>query len=49
MLDLEYDPAPPIEGETPEKTSAEVYQMMLALYDSGTTPLLDSLEWNQLK
>lgn len=49
MLDLEYDPAPPIEGGTPEKTSTAVYQMMLALYDSGTKPLLDSLERSQLK
>jgi transcriptional regulator GlxA family with amidase domain len=44
MLDMEYDPAPPIRGGTPEKTEAAVYQMMKMMYDGGINPLLDSLE-----
>lgn len=33
MLDLEYDPAPPIEGGSPQKTDPYVYQGMFKLYD----------------
>ncbi|MEO1052076.1 MAG: DJ-1/PfpI family protein [Bacteroidota bacterium] len=44
MLDMEYDPAPPIPGGSPEKTKSNVYQMMLAMYDMGVKPLVDSLE-----
>ena len=44
MLDMEYDPAPPIAGGSPETTKPAVYQMMLAMYDQGIQPLLDSLE-----
>jgi len=44
MLDMEYDPAPPVQGGSPEKTPKEVYQMMLAMYDMGVQPLVDSLE-----
>ena len=44
MLDMEYDPAPPIVGGTPETTKPEVLQMMLAMYDMGMLPLIDSLE-----
>ncbi|WKN41908.1 DJ-1/PfpI family protein [Tunicatimonas pelagia] len=44
MLDMEYDPAPPIEGGTPDKTGAVVYQMMKGMYDMGVQPLMDSLE-----
>ncbi len=44
MLDMEYDPAPPISGGTPEKTGWLVGWMMKAMYDSGINPLLDSLD-----
>ncbi|MFM8849639.1 MAG: DJ-1/PfpI family protein, partial [Cytophagales bacterium] len=44
MLDMEYDPAPPISGGTPEKTGFLVEWMMKAMYDAGVNPLMDSLE-----
>lgn len=44
MLDMEYDPAPPIQGGTPEKTSWLVEWMMKAMYDSGIDPLIKRLE-----
>lgn len=44
MLDMEYDPAPPIQGGTPEKTGWLVEWMMNAMYDAGVNPLVDSLE-----
>jgi transcriptional regulator GlxA family with amidase domain len=47
MLDMEYDPHPPIEGGTPEKTSWAVNWMMKAMYDGGVNPLIDSLEKNK--
>ncbi|MEO1021229.1 MAG: DJ-1/PfpI family protein [Bacteroidota bacterium] len=44
MLDMEYDPAPPIVGGSPETTKPSVYNMMLGMYDMGIQPMLDSLE-----
>ncbi len=44
MLDMEYDPAPPIEGGTPEKTNWAVNWMMKAMYDGGVDPLIEKLE-----
>ncbi|WP_062056376.1 DJ-1/PfpI family protein [Aquimarina longa] len=44
MLDMEYDPQPPIEGGTPDKTSLMMHYMMKSMYDSGLEPLVDSLE-----
>lgn len=44
MLDMEYDPHPPIEGGTPEKTNWAVNWMMKTMYDGGVNPLIDSLE-----
>jgi transcriptional regulator GlxA family with amidase domain len=44
MLDMEYDPHPPIEGGTPDKTNWAVNWMMKAMYDGGVNPLMDSLE-----
>ncbi len=44
MLDMEYDPAPPIVGGSPEKTGWMVEWMMKAMYDAGVDPLIDSLE-----
>lgn len=44
MLDMEYDPQPPIEGGSPEKTSYMVNWMMKSMYDAGINPVLDSLE-----
>ena len=44
MLDMEYDPAPMIEGGSPEKTNWLVEWMMKAMYDAGINPLMDSLE-----
>ena len=44
MLDMEYDPAPPIRGGTPERSEPAVFQMMEAMYDLGVEPIVDSLE-----
>jgi putative intracellular protease/amidase len=44
MLDLEYDPEPPIVGGTPEKTGFLVEWMMEAMYSAGVNPIVDSLE-----
>lgn len=44
MLDMEYDPAPPIVGGSPEKTGWVVNWMMKSMYDAGVNPLIDSLE-----
>lgn len=44
MLDMEYDPSPPIRGGTPEKTSYLVRWMMKAMYDAGIQPLIEKLE-----
>lgn len=44
MLDMEYDPAPPIQGGTPQKTGWLVHWMMKAMYDAGVKPMIDSLE-----
>jgi len=44
MLDMEYDPHPPIEGGTPEKTNWAINWMMKTMYDGGVNPLIDSLE-----
>jgi putative intracellular protease/amidase/YHS domain-containing protein len=44
MLDMEYDPAPPLEGGSPEKTGWIVKWMMESMYDAGINPLIDSLE-----
>ncbi|MEM9996273.1 MAG: DJ-1/PfpI family protein [Bacteroidota bacterium] len=44
MLDMEYDPAPPIAGGSPEKTAPGVLSMMQAMYDMGVQPRLDSLD-----
>jgi len=44
MLDMEYDPAPPIEGGSPEATDPDVLRMMKAMYDMGVLPLMEQLE-----
>lgn len=44
MLDMEYDPAPPLNGGTPERTHALVRWMMKAMYDAGVNPLIEKLE-----
>jgi putative intracellular protease/amidase len=44
MLDMEYDPHPPIQGGTPEKTGFLVEWMMESMYDAGVNPIIDSLE-----
>ena len=44
MLDMEYDPHPPLEGGTPDKTNWAVKWMMEAMYDGGVNPLIDSLD-----
>ena len=49
MLDMEYDPAPPILGGSPDKTRPVITQMMTAMYDQGILPLIDSLDQNQTK
>ena len=49
MLDMEYDPAPPITGGTPEKTGRLVTWMMKAMYDAGINPLIEKLERERAK
>jgi transcriptional regulator GlxA family with amidase domain len=49
MLDLEYDPAPPVAGGSPERTEPKVFRMMQAMYDLGAVPLIDSLETRRRK
>lgn len=44
MLDMEYDPKPPLEGGTPKKTNWAVNWMMKAMYDGGVNPMIDKLE-----
>ena len=44
MLDMAYDPAPPISGGTPEKTGWLVAWMMKAMYDAGVNPMIEKLE-----
>lgn len=48
MLDMEYDPQPPIAGGSPNKTKPEVFNMMQTMYDMGIKPLVDSLEKDKL-
>jgi len=35
MLDIQYDPKPPIKGGSPEKTDPYVYEGMLMMYDQS--------------
>ena len=44
MLDLEYDPKPPIDAGVPDKSSKEAVDMMLAMYDMGLKPLIDAAD-----
>ena len=44
MLDMEYDPAPPIKGGTPESTNWLVKWMMEVMYAAGVDPLIEKLE-----
>lgn len=44
MLDMEYDPAPPFEGGSPERTPPSVYQIMYDMYDAGVQPLMQQME-----
>jgi len=49
MLDMEYNPAPPIAGGSPNNTGFVPYRMMKMMYDAGVQPLVDSLEQAALK
>ncbi|SEC23811.1 DJ-1/PfpI family protein [Tenacibaculum sp. MAR_2009_124] len=44
MLDVEYDPFPPFEGGSPEKTTPEVLQFMTTMYAAGVDPIIAKLE-----
>ncbi len=44
MLDMEYDPSPPFEGGSPEKTSPPVLQFMTTMYKSGIDPIINEFE-----
>ena len=44
MLDMEYDPAPPISGGSPAKTNPLVLWMMKSMYDAGFEPLIEKME-----
>lgn len=43
MLDLEYDPKPPLKGGSVTNTDKESVKMMKDMYDTGMLPLLDSI------
>lgn len=49
MLDLEYNPAPPITGGSPNNSDKDVVGMMVAMYDMGLQPIIDSLEIKEEK
>lgn len=44
MLDLEYDPQPPIDAGVPDKSSKEAVDMMLTMYDMGLKPLIEEAD-----
>ena len=44
MLDMEYDPAPPLEGGSPERTGEAVEWMMRGMYDAGVLPAIAAEE-----
>ena len=44
MLDMEYDPAPPLEGGSPERTGEAVEWMMRGMYDAGVLPAIAAAE-----
>ena len=44
MLDLEYDPQPPFEGGSPEKTKPAVYEYMNDMYKSGVDAIIEEIE-----
>ncbi|WP_422107639.1 DJ-1/PfpI family protein [Winogradskyella sp.] len=43
MLDMEYDPYPPIEGGSPEKTKPEVLEFMTSMYEAGFNDIMSEL------
>jgi len=44
MLDMEYDPKPPIEGGSVEKTKPEVLRFMQTMYSSMADPVFEEME-----
>ncbi len=44
MLDMEYDPKPPIEGGSVEKTKPEVLYFMKTMYASMANPVFEEME-----
>lgn len=44
MLDMEYDPAPPFDGGSPEKTPKHVREFMTSMYKAGVDPIIDEME-----
>ncbi len=47
MLDLEYDPQPPIDAGTPTKSDPAVVDMMVQMYDYGMQPLIEKTDRKQ--
>jgi transcriptional regulator GlxA family with amidase domain len=41
MLDLEYDPQPPIKGGTPKKSNSTIAQLMKDMYDFFLLPFVN--------
>lgn len=41
MLNLEYNPHPPVKGGTPEMSDPIVAEMMLEMYDAGMLPIIN--------
>jgi len=44
MLDMEYDPQPPFEGGSPEKTRPAVFDYMNNMYKSGVDAIIEEME-----
>ena len=44
MLDMEYDPAPPVTGGSPEKTDPEVLTFMTQMYSAGFDAVQEQLK-----
>jgi transcriptional regulator GlxA family with amidase domain len=46
MLDLEYDPKPPLQAGSEYNTDKPIVEMMRSMYEGGIKPLRDSLQHN---
>ncbi len=44
MLDMEYDPQPPFEGGSPEKTKPAIFEYMNGMYKAGVDAIIEEME-----